>query len=54
MIWFAPFEGSGDDDPLVPFARPGAPADPNAGGSPAEPEHAAGGDERPPPRCSIK
>ena len=62
MIWFAPYDGFGDTDPLVPFARPQAPSPRAADASSPQPalDEAADGpaprrdDERPPARASIK
>jgi hypothetical protein len=61
VIWFAPFDGFGDADPLVPFSRPPTPPRPCAAETPPEQpafgESSAApppGDERPPPRASIK
>lgn len=61
MIWFAPFDGFGDADPLVPFSRPHASQLPCAAESQPEqpaidqsPNAPPRGDERPPPRASIK
>ena len=61
MIWFAPFDGFGDADPLVPFSRPQPSPLPCAAETPPEqlafdqsPKAQPPGDERPTARASIK